>query len=79
MPLHDWARVSAGTYHDFHNSWITHLKEALNAGLPLKDMPLFLTKTHYVLTPLEATYQQAWAGVPRRWQRVIDTAAAAEY
>ncbi len=33
MPLHDWTRVSAGTYHDFHNSWITHLKEALNAGL----------------------------------------------
>ena len=32
MPLHDWTRVSAGTYHDFHNAWITHLKEALNAG-----------------------------------------------
>jgi hypothetical protein len=31
--MHDWTRVSAGTYHDFHNSWITHLKEALNAGL----------------------------------------------
>ncbi len=33
MPLHDWTRVIAGTYHDFHNSWITHLKEALNGGL----------------------------------------------
>ena len=33
MPIHDWTRVSAGTFHDFHNSWITHLKEALNAGL----------------------------------------------
>jgi len=33
MPMHDWTRVSAGTYHDFHNSWITHLKEALNSGL----------------------------------------------
>ncbi|NLF69227.1 MAG: DUF4058 family protein [Candidatus Anammoximicrobium sp.] len=33
MPMHDWTRVSAGTYHDFHNSWITHLKEAFNAGL----------------------------------------------
>jgi len=32
MPMHDWTRVSAGTFHDFHNSWITHLKEALNAG-----------------------------------------------
>ena len=33
MPMHDWTRVIAGTYHDFHNAWITHLKEALNAGL----------------------------------------------
>jgi hypothetical protein len=33
MPMHDWTRVGAGTYHDFHNSWITHLKEALNSGI----------------------------------------------
>jgi hypothetical protein len=33
MPIHDWTRVSAGTFHDFHSAWITHLKEALNAGL----------------------------------------------
>jgi hypothetical protein len=33
MPLHDWARVDAGTFHDFHNSWIVHLKETLNGGL----------------------------------------------
>ena len=33
MPMHDWTNVSAGTFHDFHNSWITHLKERLNAGL----------------------------------------------
>lgn len=33
MPVHDWTRVSAGTFHDFHNAWITHLKEALNDGL----------------------------------------------
>jgi hypothetical protein len=33
MPVHDWARVSAGTYHDFHSAWILHLKEALNDGL----------------------------------------------
>ena len=33
MPVHDWTRVSAGTFHDFHSSWITHLKESLNAGV----------------------------------------------
>jgi hypothetical protein len=33
MAIHDWTRVSAGTFHDFHARWITHLAEALNAGL----------------------------------------------
>ncbi len=33
MPMHDWTRVSAGTFHAFHNAWITHLQERLNAGL----------------------------------------------
>lgn len=33
MPIHDWSRVDAGTFHDFHHSWITHLKETLNAGV----------------------------------------------
>jgi hypothetical protein len=31
MPVHDWTRVSAGTFHAFHNAWITHLQEALNS------------------------------------------------
>ena len=33
MPVHDWRRVEAGIFHDFHNAWTTHLKEALNAGI----------------------------------------------
>ncbi|MSR56175.1 MAG: DUF4058 domain-containing protein [Planctomycetaceae bacterium] len=33
MPVHDWTRVSAGTFHDFHCSWIVTLKGALNDGL----------------------------------------------
>lgn len=33
MPVHDWTSVPAGTFHDFHSCWITHLKETLNGGL----------------------------------------------
>jgi hypothetical protein len=33
MPLHDWARVDAATFHAFHTAWITHLSEALNDGV----------------------------------------------
>lgn len=30
MPIHDWTRVSAGTWHDFHVAWIAELRNALN-------------------------------------------------
>jgi hypothetical protein len=33
MPIHDWTRVSAGTWHAFHVSWISEIQEAMNAGL----------------------------------------------
>lgn len=32
MPIHDWTRVPAGIFHDFHHDWITMLKRALNDG-----------------------------------------------
>jgi hypothetical protein len=33
MPVHDWRRVSAGIYHDFHNAWLAELRKALNRGV----------------------------------------------
>jgi hypothetical protein len=33
MPVHDWTRVYPGVFHDFHQTWITEIKRALNAGL----------------------------------------------
>src|SRR4051812_45802476 len=45
MPVHDWTRVIAGTFHDFHNSWIIHLKETLNGGL-LPDPYYALSEQH---------------------------------
>src|SRR5947209_6640580 len=33
MPIHDWTRVDAGTFHDFHLEWIRAIKHALNGGL----------------------------------------------
>jgi hypothetical protein len=41
MPIHDWARVEAGIFHDFHHSWITELARALNHSL--------LPSDHYAL------------------------------
>src|SRR5437588_12565449 len=33
MPIHDWTRVSAGTFHHFHQRWIGAIGDALNTGL----------------------------------------------
>jgi len=40
MPIHDWSRADAGTFHDFHHAWIEEIKRALNRVLP---------KDHYAL------------------------------
>jgi hypothetical protein len=32
MPIHDWTRVMAGTFHAFHLTWIAELQRALNGG-----------------------------------------------
>src|SRR5262245_19234929 len=33
MPVHNWNRVTAGTFHDFHLAWIVELRRVLNGGL----------------------------------------------
>jgi hypothetical protein len=33
MPVHDWSRVEAGIFHDFHHAWIEEIKRALNDGI----------------------------------------------
>src|SRR5438094_6839248 len=33
MPVHDWTRVEAGIFHDFHTVWIGQIRTVLNSGL----------------------------------------------
>lgn len=33
MPIHDWKRVQAGIFHDFHIEWTVSIKRALNKGI----------------------------------------------
>lgn len=51
MPVHDWTRVNAGTFHHLHTAWITHLSESLNDGL--------LPEGYYALAE-----QQARSAIP---------------
>jgi hypothetical protein len=32
MPIHDWSRVDAGLFHDFHQAWTIEIRNALNRG-----------------------------------------------
>jgi hypothetical protein len=45
MPIHDWTRVEAGIFHDFHHGWIEEIKRTLNAGL-LPDDYYALAEQH---------------------------------
>jgi hypothetical protein len=44
-------------------------------GETLIDMPLFLAPGWYVDLPLEATYQSAWRGLPRRVREQLERVA----
>ena len=33
MPIHDWTRVPAGIYHDFHQGWTIEIRRTLNRGI----------------------------------------------
>src|SRR5947209_5320316 len=33
MPVHDWTRVRANRFHDFHQAWTIAIRNALNGGL----------------------------------------------
>src|SRR6266498_4931350 len=37
MPIHDWTRVSAGVFHDFHIAWMAQLSRRMNSGLLPED------------------------------------------
>jgi hypothetical protein len=45
--------------------------ETMAVGQSLPDMPLFLEPNGCVMVPLEATYQAAFAVMPKRWQSVL--------
>jgi hypothetical protein len=52
-------------------AYVVHLA----VGDALAEMPLFLEPECAVHVPLEATYQAAYDAVPRRWKRILQTAA----
>jgi hypothetical protein len=69
MPIHDWTRVTSGTFHDFHTAWIAQLQETLNAGLLPPDCyalaEQFASDTGPDVLTLETTEPAGWDGSER--------------
>jgi hypothetical protein len=53
MPIHDWARVDANLFHDFHQSWTIAICNALNAGILPKHFSA-------LVEPYNATALPVW-------------------
>jgi hypothetical protein len=49
--------------------------DTLAVGDALPDAPLFLEPGGYVRVPLEATYLEAYRGMPQRWRRILEREA----
>ena len=45
--------------------------EHVAPNMPLPDMPIFLNPDRYVNVPLEATWLEAWKGMPNFWRNVV--------
>jgi len=44
----------------------------VTVGAVLPEMPLFLRHDRYINVPLEATYQEAYRGMPAFWRNVLE-------
>ena len=65
MAIHDWRRVDAGIFHDFHHEWITTIKHAVNRSLKGTDYYALAEQIAGGLGPDVLTLQQP-SGAKRR-------------
>lgn len=75
MPLHDWTRVPAGLFHDFHQSWSVRTKDALNAGRLPKGFSAFVEQR---TGPVEGDVLAIEERGRLTWSEVIGGVALAE-
>ncbi len=66
MPVHDWTRVDAGIFHDFHVGWVWLIRTALNDGL-LPDGYYALAEQHAGQTVPDVLTLHASPAAAARW------------
>jgi hypothetical protein len=63
--------LTVASYEATRPGGIAHV-DTLAVGDSLPDAPLYLEPGGYVRVPLEATYREAYRGMPLRWRRVLE-------
>ena len=63
MPVHDWTRIYAGAFHDFHHLWLGTIRRALNGGLLPSDYYALVDQVAGALGPDVLTLERP-AGLP---------------
>jgi hypothetical protein len=51
MPIHNWTRVEANLFHDFHQTWVVAIRNALNGGLLPKGYRVLIEQHAPALVP----------------------------
>jgi hypothetical protein len=64
MPVHNWTRVYAGIFHDFHLDWIFTLKQTLNQGLLPPDYYALAEQVAGGLQPDVLTLERKQSATP---------------
>lgn len=70
MLVHDWTRVDAEIFHDFHHEWISEIKRALNRGVLPAEYYAMAEQVAGGLGPDVLTLQRPANGAPAGVARV---------
>lgn len=73
MPVHDWSRVDANLFHDFHQTWSIAIRNGLNGGLLPKGYSALVEQHAGGLVPDVIALQRR----PRRGQPPVEPVGGA--
>src|SRR5256885_2075620 len=66
MPIHNWDRVPAGLFHDFHQTWSIHIASALNGGSLPRDLSALVERKKGPGQPEVCSTRKQYAGRANR-------------
>jgi len=78
MPIHDWSRVDAGTFHHFQLTWACRITDALNRGAMPKGMMALLEPVCGLPIPDRVSGRRR-SDLPQATARVVQTLGPSLY